>query len=449
MRTSGLTRQALRRHRWTLLGPACTQIVAAAVISMMVMTARSVDGSPMRPAERRSTAVLELVDATSVFIGVSVYMSILVVGITMNLAMGRQLRDIALLRAIGASPGQVRRSAARQAAVLAVPASVVGFLLAVPAGSAWLALLRAHDVVPDTVRFTPHLVALPIAVGVELATSVGGTLVAAVRISRVRPARALTETATGRRRVGRVRTALGLLLVVAGLVLSAVLAALAPDQAENAAFFVMLAECVGTGLLGPLVLSAVSRALRPAGRRGLVRIALDDLTTMARALSGALVPLVLAAAFAAVKVASHTTAAHVTGIADPAVDRWIDYSGTAVYCAFASVAALSCVITVLVGRRGNLAAAQLAGATRQQVVGWVAVQALIVTATALLLAAVAAGATLVPVLHQGLGVWLPYLPPATLVAGVLLVGAVVAVGMVLPAAVLTRRPPVEVVRIAG
>ncbi len=448
MRGSGLTVQALRRHRWTLLGPACTQVVAAAVISMMVMTATSVERSPLSPAVRRSLAVRDLVEATSVFVGVSVYLSVLVVGITMNLAMGHQLRDIALLRAIGASPGQVRRSAARQAAALAVPASAVGFLLAAPAGYLWIALLRADGVVPGETRFAPHLSALPIALGVVLVTSVAGTLIAAVRTSRIRPARALTETDTGRRDVRAVRVALGLALVVAGIVLSAVLAAFAPDQAGDATLFVMLAECVGTGMLAPMVLVAVARALRPIARRGLVGVALDDLATMTKALAGALVPLVLAVAFATVKVAGHTTAAHVSGVPDPAVDRWIDYSGTAVYCVFAGVAALTCLITVSVGRRASVAAVQLAGATRSQVLAWVSLQAAVVSATALLLAAVVAGATLVPLLHAGLGVWLPWIPPALLVTGALLVVAVVVAGLVVPTAVLTKRPPVEVVRVA-
>jgi putative ABC transport system permease protein len=325
---------------------------------------------------------------------------------------------------------------------------VAGFLLAVPAGGLWVAALRAHDVVPDAVHFAPQLWALPVALGVELATSVGGAFIAAFRTSRVRPAIALTETATGRRDVHPVRTTLGLVLVAAGVVLSAVLAGAAPEQSGDAAFFVMLAECVGVGMLGPLALRAVARVLRPVARRGLARVALDDLATMTRALSGALVPLVLAAAFAAVKVATHTTAAHVTGIAAPAADRWTDYSGTAVYCTFAAVAALHCFITVLVGRRGDLAAIQLAGATRQHLVRLVVLQTMIVAATALVLAAAVAGATLVPVLHTSLGVWVPYVPPAAVAGGVVLVGAVVAAGMVVPAAVMSRRPPVEVVRIA-
>jgi putative ABC transport system permease protein len=445
---SGITRQALRRHRWSLAGPFVTQAVAAAVISAMVMTARSIDRAPLTSGERGSPLVLEIGDTTSVFIGVAVYMSILVVGVTMNLAMAGQLRDIALLRAIGASPGQVRRSAALQAASVAVPAAIAGFLLAIPAGALWVAALRSHGVMPDGVQFRPSLVALPIAVGVELATSVAGTLIAAVRTSRLRPGTALAEIATGRRSLGRTRTVAALALMAAGGALSAILSRFAPEQAADAAFFVMLAECIGVGMLGPAVLRAVARVLRPHARGGLLRVALDDITTMTRALSGALVPLVLATAFAIVKIATHTTAAHVSGIADPPADRWTDYSGTAVYCAFAGVAAVNCFVTVLVGRRRDLAAMQLAGATRERLVRIVGIEAAIVAAAALGLAGLVATTTLAPILHTSLGVWLPYLPPAIVAAGAVLVAALVAAGMVAPAAVLSRRPPIEITRLA-
>lgn len=440
---SGITRQAIRRHRWTLAGPFVTQVVAATVISSMVMTARSIDRAPLTAAERATPLVTNMVDATAVFIGVSIYMSILVVGVTMALAMAGQLREIALLRTVGASPGQIRRSAALQAAIVAAPGSVAGFLLAAPAGAAWVALLRSHAVMPEQVSFRPNLVALPIALGVALATSIAGTLISAVRTSRLPPGEALVEVATGRRAIGRTRTVAGLALLVGGVALSAVLSRLAPDQAADAAFFVMLAGCVGVGLLGPHVLRAVGRVLRHVAGDGIARVALDDIASMTTALSGALVPLVLATAFAIVKIATHTTAEHVTGIADPAMDRWTDYSGTVVYCAFAGVAALNCFVTVVASRRRDLATMQLAGATRHTLIRVVAIEAAIVAAVAVAIAAVLATTTLVPMLHTGLGVWLPYVPVNTVVAGVLLVGVVVAAGMVIPAAVLTRQPPIE------
>jgi putative ABC transport system permease protein len=172
----------------------------------------------------------------------------------------------------------------------------------------------------------------------------------------------------------------------------------------------------------------------------------DGVASLSRPLSGALVPLVLALAFAAIKVATHTTSAAVTGQPDPPADVWTDWCGTAVYCAFAGVAALNALVTVLVGRRGDLAVLRLAGGTRRRVLLVVAGEAAIVTAAAVLLAGVAGGATLLPMLHTSLGTWLPRVPAPALGAGLLQTAGLVAAGTVGPAVVLTRRPPVETVR---
>jgi putative ABC transport system permease protein len=441
---SGITRQALRRHRWSLLGPAGTQALAAAVISVMVMTAMSLARAPLSAAQRHAVVAADLPETTTVFVGISIYLSMLVVGVTMNLAMSHQLRDIALLRVIGASPGQVRRSVALQVAIVAVPATVLGYLIAVPAGALWVAAMKAHGVLPDAVRFRPELAALPIALGIELATSVIGATIASLRTARIAPTLALAEASTGHR-VGRVRVALGLVLVAGGVVLSAVLAWLDPKQAYDAAIFVLLAECVGVGMLAPLALRRVAAILRPALSGGIARVAVDNIATMTRSLSGALIPLVLAAAFAAVKVAIHTTTARVTGVSRPAAETWTDYSGTAIYAAFAGVAALNCLVTVLLGRRRALAAMQLAGGTRGDLIKMALVEAMIVTVTAIVLAAGVAVATLAPILHTAVGRWLPLIPAPVIAGGILLVGAGVAAGMVAPAAVLTRRSPTKVV----
>lgn len=441
---SGITQQALRRHRWSLLGPAGTQALAAAVISTMVMTAMSLDRSHLTAVEHSAVIAADLPETTTVFIGISIYLSMLVVGVTMNLAMSHQLRDIALLRVIGASPGQVRRSAALQAATVAVPATVLGYLAAIPAGALWVAAMKAHGVLPDAVRFRPQLVALPIALGIELVTSVIGATIASLRTARIAPVLALTEASTGRR-IGRVRVAAGIALVAGGVALSAVLSGLDPTQAYDAAIFVLLAECVGVGMLAPLMLRRVAAILRPALSGGVARLAIDNIATMTRSLSGALIPLVLAAAFAAVKVAIYTTTARVTDVSAPGAETWTEYSGTAIYAAFAGVAALNCLITVLVGRRRALAAMQLAGGTRGDLVKMALGETMIVTITALVLAAGVAVATLAPILHTAVGRWLPWVPPPVIAGWALLVGAVVAVGMVAPTAGLTRRAPTEVV----
>jgi putative ABC transport system permease protein len=428
-----------------------TQALAGMIIGAMLVTRTSLAAAPLDPAQRRALVAADIPSATEVFIGIAVYLSILLVGVTMSAAIGRQVRDIALLRAVGATPGQVRRSVARQAALVAAPAAAVGYLLGLLAGWGWVAALVDHGLLPAAVRFTPTLRFLPLVVGITVATSVVGALIAAVRPARVRPATALTETATGRPGGAAKRTVAGVVLLAAGVGLSVVLAGTAPEQADDAGFFVMLAMCLGVGLLGPVIVGAASRLARPVVRLvgGSGALALDNLTALSRAQSRALVPLVLAIAFAAVKVGGHTTTAHLTGEPEPAESLWLDYSGTAVYCAFAAVAALNTLITVMVGRHRDLAVTRLAGATRSRVLGVVTCEAVMVVVTALGLATVVAAVTLLPLLHPRLHTWVPYLPAPYLVAGVLATAAVVAAGTVAPAAVLTRRPAIESAGTAG
>ena len=437
--------QALRRNRWSLLAPAVTQILAACVISAMVMTAWSLSPSQLPPADRAVVVASEMDDVTSVFLGSAIYLSILIVGVTMNLAIQQQLQDIALVRVVGASPGQVRRAVALQVAAVALPASLLGWLIAVPAGAAWIAALRAHGVLPSAAHLAPHVMALPIALGIVVSTSVAGALVAAVRTSRIAPSVALAEAETRRRPIGRSRVVGGATLVIGGAVLSAVLSQIDPAQADDATIFVMLAECIGVGMLAPLVLARIAGLVRRVAGDGLAGLAVDNLETMTRSLSGALVPLVLAAAFASVKIAVHTTTTRVTGLAGPAADVWTDYSGTAIYVTFAGVAALNCLVTVVVNRRRDLAATQLLGADRRTLVAIAALEGVIVTATAAVLAAGVAGITLAPMLHTSLGRWLPYFPPLVPVAGVAFMACIIITGMAAPAAAVTRAAPIEVV----
>jgi putative ABC transport system permease protein len=440
---AGLTRQALKSNPWSFLGPASTQCLAAALVAGSLGASRSIDGAPLGAAARRALVESGIPDIATIFLGISIYLSAIIVGVTMNATIARQARDIALIRAVGGTPGRIRGAIAMQAVLIAVPATLVGVPLGTLGGRAWIHGLAAHGVMPPEIEFRAHPAALPIALAITVGTSLIGALIAAIRPSRVRPAIALADSAAPRRRIGVVRTVLGGVLVAGGVVLSVLISGLSARQADSAAFFVMLAMCVGAGFLGPALLRVFAPAARVFGATG--RLAADNLAVRAKALSGALVPLTLAIAFGAVKVLSHTTTAHVTGVSEPAADLWTDYSGTSVYVAFAAVAALNTLITVVLSGRRDLAVAQLAGGTRGRVLGVVICEALLVTGTALLVAAVVAGTTLLPMLHSAIGTWMPWMPAHYLVAGVLGVAGLVLAGTALPAALAMRRPPIEVV----
>jgi putative ABC transport system permease protein len=442
--STGLVRQALRRHRWSLLAPACTQVLSSCVISAMVMLAWSLSPAQLSARDRAVVVASQMDDVTSVFLGSAVYLSILIVGVTMNLGIQQQLEDVALVRVVGATPGQVRRAVALQVAVLALPASAVGWLLAVPSTAGWTYLLRTHGVLPSAARLSPNVVALPIAAGVVLSTSVVGAMIAASRTARIRPSSALAEAQTRRRPIGRLRITVATMLVLGGASLSVVLSQLDPQQAGDSALFVMLAECVGVGLLVPIVLRRAAVLLRRVARDGVPRLAVDSIETMSRPLSGALIPLVLAGAFAAVKVGMHTTTTHVTGVAESAADVWTDYSGTVIYVVFAAVAGLNCLITIVVNRRRELATMQLLGGSRRTVITMVLMEAGVITATATVLAIVVAGVTLASMLHGAVGRWLPYFPPAWPLVAIGVLACLVAVGMAAPATVMTRAAPVDI-----
>jgi putative ABC transport system permease protein len=441
---AGLTRQALTSNPWAFLGPASTQCLAAAIVAGALGTQRSLSDARLDAATRHALRDSGILDVAVIFVMISIYLTIIIVGVTMVATIARQARDIALVRAVGATPGQVRRAVALQAAVVAVPATVAGVPLGTLGGKAWVGGLVRHGIVPDVVTFHAATAALPIALAITVGTSLIGALVAAIRPSRTRPSVALAESAAPPRRIGVVRTALGLLLVAGGVVLSFVISGLGADQADQGGFFVMLAMCVGAGLLGPALLRVAAPFARLFGAAGV--LAADNLAVRARSYSGALVPLTLAIAFAAVKVAGLTTASHATGVPGAPADRWLEYSGTFVYSAFAAVAALNTLVTGVLPRRRDLAIVQLAGGTRARALGVVICEALTVTGTGLLVGAGVATTTLLPLLHTAVGTWMPWMPLSYWVTGVLGVAALVLAGTVVPAALAMRRPAIEAVQ---
>ena len=391
--SAGLTRQALRKQPWAFAGPFVTQCLAAALVSGGLGASASLSGAPLGPADRQALVDSGVPEMASLFVVVSVYLTMLIVGLTMTSSIGRQARDIALVRAVGATPGRVRWAVATQAAVVAVPATLLGVPLGALLARAWLAGLTRHEVIPPGVAFHPSAAALPAALGITVGASLVGALVAAIRPSRVRPAVALIETAVPQRPVSVARTAIGVVLVAGGVVLSILIANGDPAKADDASFFTMLAMCVGAGFLGPVLLRLTGPLARLFGGTG--ALAADSLAVRAKALSGALVPLVLAIAFATVKVVTHTTSVHVRGTPDPASDVWLEYSGTAVYVAFAAVAAVNTLVTVLLARRRELAVTRLAGASRARALAVVGGEALVVTVTGLAVGTVVAMVTLV------------------------------------------------------
>lgn len=439
---SGITRQALLRHRWTLLGPAFTQMLGACVISVMIMVVTSINHAI--PVGQRSAAVLDVIAAGEVFLGMSIYILIAIVGVTMYIAMLQQMRDIALLRAVGATPGQVRRCLIRQVSIITLPSVALGYMLAIPAAALWLNMLKTYAEVPHTVSLLVIPSAFFISLGIGLSVAITGTYFWVLRNSR-RPANtALVDSQIGNRPIGRLRRAIGSVMVVGGVIACAVLAQLPSEQSTDAVVMIIFAECIGVGLLTPSLLNTLAKRLGRLQLPDTLQLAVDDLNTITRSLSAAFVPLVLAIAFAVVKVATIATMAHF-GQGTTSEDAFTDYSGTFIYVAFLVIAALNCLITLSIARRRNLAIIQLAGGSRRQIAAIVGAQTLVIALFGLVLGFAIAFLTLFPIIHRPFGLWLPYMPLDAIMAGVLLTIITIAMGLVVPSLLLTRKRPIEVV----
>ncbi|MEU0402047.1 FtsX-like permease family protein [Streptomyces sp. NPDC006197] len=209
-----------------------------------------------------------LFGSVSLFIG-----SLLVVN-TFVMLVARRSREIALLRAIGATRRQVVRSVLAEAFLVGLVASVLGFVLGLGVATVLPGVLNTSgDLLPSG-----PLVISPTTVLAALAVGVGVTVLAAwlpsrraARIAPVEAMRAAEQPPSVT--VSRVRGVAGLALVAlgAGLLFSLGDATSATDDNLRAAMFGAGVLVVGLITLAPLLAGPVIRLLgRVTARLGVV-----------------------------------------------------------------------------------------------------------------------------------------------------------------------------------
>ncbi|MFE9409417.1 FtsX-like permease family protein [Streptomyces sp. NPDC006704] len=220
-----------------------------------------------------------------------------------SLAVQQRTREIALLRAIAATPRQVRRLIAVEAMVVTAASAAPGCGLGVLLAAAIRARLAAQSMIPGTFDLDFGAVALICAVAVCCVTAEAAVWRSGRRAARVRAVQALGEAAVPSRRVGALRTGAGLaVLAGGGRGLVAIAGSQGSDAANSAAGMVMVLM-VAVALLAPWIgrsagaaLGLLCRVLFP-GVGFLVRA---NLNLGHRRLAAAVVPLALTVAFAAV-----------------------------------------------------------------------------------------------------------------------------------------------------
>ncbi|MER5536426.1 ABC transporter permease [Streptomyces mirabilis] len=227
-------------------------------------TAQVSSGDGRGPVEFLDAAAArtKLVSMGGAMGGTSLLVAVLVVVGTFALFVQQRHRELALLRAIAATSGQIRALLGREALIVGAVAGITGALAGLPLGS-WLhGRFVAMGAVPATLQHTVSVFPPFAALAATLLGAWAAARISSRRIARIRPAEALAEARAERTRPAWGRILAGVALLAGGAVLVAVLSVLRTEPASTPVTFlavVVLASSVA--LLGPLLVRAAVAVL--------------------------------------------------------------------------------------------------------------------------------------------------------------------------------------------
>ncbi|MGW2416787.1 FtsX-like permease family protein [Streptomyces tubercidicus] len=275
---------------------------------LRVLTGNGRGGAEFLNAGPARAGLLELLASVAATV---VLIALLVVSSTVVQALRQRAGELGLLRAVGATPGQLRRAVGKEVGRVAAGAASAGAVGALPAYLALRGVLDARGALPAGLELPlpPWLWAAPlVTAGVTVLVARFAAVLAGAGAAKLRPAEALRESAPG-----TPRKVTGLVLLLVG-VSSAGTAALqsgaAAGNAAGAAAVTMVGACA---LLGPWIADGAMRVLgaplrRYCGPAG--HLAAANCQVAARRSGAALTPVVLVTAFVGVQLSAGATLTH-------------------------------------------------------------------------------------------------------------------------------------------
>lgn len=270
-------------------------------------------------AERGDVEFLDVGDARSLVVesaasfgGTMVLIVVFVVASTLALSVRQRRRELALLRAIGATPKQINWMIGAEMTLVSSVGAVVGALPGVVLAFVMRGVFVFAGAMPAD--FQLEVGVLPILASLVLCMTsarLGGWLVAR-RVAKVSPVEALGDAAVEPKRLGWVRVVIGLALIPLGLLLTLGNPLVVPgDSAADTAATAVLLFVIAVGCLGPLLLrgaivlfgSLLNRRSTASGF-----LAKANARANSRQLSSATTPLAMGVTLAAVQVFGASTA---------------------------------------------------------------------------------------------------------------------------------------------
>src|SRR5262249_40071451 len=214
---------------------------------------RVLTGGKRGEAESPESAVArdDVVAGLTVFGVLAAFIAVFVVAGTFALSVQQRQRELALLRAIGATPRQVRRTVAAEALLISLAATVVAAPLGVLVAHLEQGLFARAGIVPEHLELVVG--PLPFVIGLLAAvlTTQLAAFASARRAARVRPTEALREAATSQRAASLVRVLTGVAALAVGVGVLVMLAGGSSGGEDAPAATMVL--MVAAALLAPVV----------------------------------------------------------------------------------------------------------------------------------------------------------------------------------------------------
>ncbi|MFI1208727.1 FtsX-like permease family protein [Streptomyces sp. NPDC020802] len=274
----------------------------------LVVSTGSERGDVASPGAGAARSLLILLAAS--LAGIIMLIIGFVLASALAVSIGGQRRDLALMRAVGATPRQIRRLAAGQASIIAAVAVVPGVGLGYLLAGRFRQLLVDREVVPQALPLTfSPLPALATVLLLGLAVQVSARS-AAWRTSRMPATEAVAESRSEPRTPSKTRARVGLLLIVAATTLSVVPLLSRTVIGATATSMAGIIGAIGLALAGPALVrgigNAAGRRLRP-GVSAPTWLAVSNIRGYSLRISGVVSALAMAVVFVLTYTLAQTT----------------------------------------------------------------------------------------------------------------------------------------------
>lgn len=205
----------------------------------------------LREAKESGVTVMAL---AGVFTAFAILVSIFGVASILALTITQRQRDLALLRAVGATPRQLRRLIFRETLLLSVVATAFAVLPGRLLGEFVFNLLVNRGIAAEGVTFHQGWIPTVAAVAVAIVSALAGAMAAGRRAARIKPAQAMTELSVEGRTIGIGRLLLAFVVLGGGFAMTMVTITVMSGPltpATGAPAVLLLA--VGFALLAPVL----------------------------------------------------------------------------------------------------------------------------------------------------------------------------------------------------